>query len=250
MSDAAPRNGTYPPLDVPKPVAEGVWVVDSGPQMLLGLPFPVRMTVLRLGDGGLWLHSPTRYTGPLGEAIRALGPVRHLVSPGTGHWVHLPSWQRHFPEARVWAPDGVSERAAAAGLLLGPHGRLGAAAPAAWAGQIAQDMLRGWGFVEIAFHHAPSGTLVLTDTVQAMETHRLPLAAALYARAMGTAAPVGGAPRPVRLLMRRHAAANREAAARLLALAPERVIFAHGAFFAEDGAERLRNSWRWLLRGR
>ena len=28
----------YPPLDAPKPVADGVWIVDSGPQRVLGLP--------------------------------------------------------------------------------------------------------------------------------------------------------------------------------------------------------------------
>jgi hypothetical protein len=51
----------------------------------------------------------------------------------------------------------------------------------------------------------------------------------------------------VRLLMRRHVEANRAAAERLLALAPERVVFAHGAFYAADGAARLRRAWRWML---
>ena len=31
------QDGTYPPLDVPKPVAESVWVVDGGPQRVFGL---------------------------------------------------------------------------------------------------------------------------------------------------------------------------------------------------------------------
>ena len=26
---------TYPPLDVPKPVADGIWIVDSGPLRVL-----------------------------------------------------------------------------------------------------------------------------------------------------------------------------------------------------------------------
>ena len=34
---------------------------------------------------------------------------------------------------------------------------------------------------------------------------------------------------------------------RLLALNPRRVIFAHGAWFEEDGAHRLRRSLQWLL---
>ena len=88
-----PVEVTYPPVDVPKPVAAGVWVVDSGPQRVLGLPIPLRMVVLRLEDGGLWLHSPTRFSPALAAALTALGPVRHLVSPGTAHWMHLQAWQ-------------------------------------------------------------------------------------------------------------------------------------------------------------
>src|SRR3954470_1958886 len=65
----------YPPLDVPKPIADGVWVVDSGPMEVFGIPLPIRMTVLRLADGGLWLHSPTRLTPALAAALQALGPI-------------------------------------------------------------------------------------------------------------------------------------------------------------------------------
>lgn len=242
------RDGTYPPLDVPKPVADGVWVVDSGPQYVLGLPLPVRMTVLRLADGGLWLHSPTRHSGPLAQAIRALGPVRHLVSPGTAHWVHLPGWQAAFPEAKLWAPSDVVARAAGQGVTLRANGALGAEPPTEWAGEISQDVLRGRGFIEIAFHHAASRTLVLTDTVQAMEPARLPFLAGTLVRVLGAAGPAGGTPGHVRLLMRAQAEANRAAAGRLLALAPERVVFAHGAFFPEDGATRLRAAWAWMFR--
>jgi hypothetical protein len=108
-------------------------------------------------------------------------------------------------------------------------------------------VLRGRGFVEFAFHHAASRTLVLTDTVQAMEPGRLPLLAGWLVRLLGAAGPAGGTPRHVRLLMRRHAGDNRAAAQRLLALAPERVVFAHGTFYAEDGAARLRRAWGWML---
>jgi hypothetical protein len=242
-----PKDGTYPPLDTPKPVCDGLWVVDSGPQYVLGQPLPVRMTVLRLADGGLWLHSPTRHSVPLAQALRTLGPVRHLVSPGTAHWVHLPGWQQAFPEARLWAPAQVMARARNQGVELRAHGTVDATPPTDWAGQIGHDVLRGRGFIEYTFHHAASGTLVLTDTVQAMEPARLPWLTGTLVRLLGAAGPAGGTPRHVRLLMRRHLAENRAAAERLLALAPSRVVFAHGACFAEDGATRLREAWRWML---
>ncbi|TCZ62938.1 DUF4336 domain-containing protein [Roseicella aquatilis] len=241
------RDGTYPPLDVPKPVAEGVWVVDSGPMRLLGMPVPLRMTVVRLADGGLWLHSPVRYTTGLAAALQMLGPIRHLVSPGTAHWTQLQDWQAAFPEAKLWAPHGVVERARGQGTALRADGVLGPDSPPDWARQIGQDSLQGAGFVEIAFFHRPSRTLVLTDTVQAMEPARLPWAMGLLVRGLGAAGPEGGTPRHVRLVLARHRDHNRDAARRLLALDPVRVIFAHGAWYAADGAERLRRAFGWLL---
>jgi hypothetical protein len=45
--------------------------------------------------------------------------------------------------------------------------------------------------------------------------------------------------------LQRQAAA--EAAQNLLRKDPERVIFAHGSWFRQDGAAALRRSLRWLL---
>jgi Domain of unknown function (DUF4336) len=244
-----PRDGTYPPLDTPKSVAAEAWVVDSGPQRVLGLPFPVRMTVLRLGgDGGLWLHSPTRFSPALAGALAALGPVRHLVAPDTAHWTHLPPWQEAFPEARLWTAPGVTGRARKQGATLRTHAELGEAPPPEWSGEMEHALFTGPGFVEVAFHHHPSRSLILTDIVQAMEPARLPLPMRLLVRAVGSAAPGGGTPAYLRLVLGRRRVANRAAAERLLALGPERVIFAHGAFFAGDGAARLRRALAWLLR--
>ena len=53
-----PEKVTYPPLDVLKRVADNIWIVDSGPLRALGMPLPIRMTVIKLRDGGLLLHSP------------------------------------------------------------------------------------------------------------------------------------------------------------------------------------------------
>lgn len=241
------EDGTFPPLDVPKPLADGVWVVDSGPQRVLGLAFPVRMTVLRLADGGLWLHSPTRHTPALEAALTPLGPVRHLVAPNTAHWVHVSPWQKAFPDAKLWAAPGVVERARGQDVHLRAAGTLGDASPPDWAGQIEQAVFSGPGLVEVAFHHRATRTLVLTDGVQAMPSGELPLATRLFSRVVGSAAPDGATPAHLRLVLNRRRAANRAAAERLLALEPERVVFAHGDFFTYDGAARLRRALGWLL---
>lgn len=241
------EDGTYPPLDTPKPVAEGAWVVDSGPQRVLGLALPIRMTVLRLADGGLWLHSPTRHTPPLGAALEKLGPVRHFVAPNTAHWAHASPWHKAFPDAKLWAAPGVADRARGQDVHLRVSGALGEAAPPDWNGQIEQAVFSGPGFVEVAFHHRASRTLVLTDIVQALPSGELPLATRLFSRVTGSSAPEGATPAHVKLLLNRRRQANRAAAERLLALRPDRVVFAHGAFYAADGTARLRGALDWLF---
>ena len=65
---------TYAPLDILKPIDDGIWIVDSGPLHAAGaVPLPVRMTVMQLEDGGIVLHSPTRYDPGLRQEIESLG---------------------------------------------------------------------------------------------------------------------------------------------------------------------------------
>ena len=76
---------TYDPTGTLKPVAEGVWIVD-GPVIRFGylglrFPFPTRMTVVRLADGGLWVHSPTELSSSLESEIKSLGSVKALDCP-------------------------------------------------------------------------------------------------------------------------------------------------------------------------
>lgn len=86
----------YEPLHVLKPVSRDIWIADGGWIRLYGLPFPTRMTVVRLADGGLWVHSPIAELHGLGDAVAALGPVRHLVAPNWLHYAWVTAWQRRF----------------------------------------------------------------------------------------------------------------------------------------------------------
>ncbi|MEE4381127.1 MAG: DUF4336 domain-containing protein, partial [Pseudomonadales bacterium] len=111
----------YEPVAVPKAVAEDLWIVD-GPVVRMAMygariPFPTRATIVRLRDGGLWVHSPTPgLTETLARAVEALGPVAHLVSPNRLHYAGLPLWSARWPAARCWASPGVRARAAGQGV--------------------------------------------------------------------------------------------------------------------------------------
>ena len=244
---SSPDPATYPPLDVPKPVAEGLWIVDSGPMRILGAPLPVRMTVVRLASGDLWLHSPTPYDDNLRRELERHGPIRHLVAPDIAHWTFLEGWQQRSPDAVTWAAPGLRERAQVKKSAVRLDRDLGEAPPPEWAGDMEQTVVRGAGFSEVAFFHRPSRTLILTDIVQNLEPEKLPTIMRQVARFNGVLAPDGKAPVYLRLILRAKRRAAAAAVTRMLAWNPERVIFSHGRWFDRDGAAALRRSFRWLV---
>lgn len=235
---------TYPPLDMPKLIAENVWVVDSDHRMA-GADLPVRMTVLRMPDGSLLLHSPTRYSEEAQAAIEALGPIEHVVAPNTVHWSYMREWQAHLPAATYWAVPGLRKRKPVVRSGL----RLDRDLPPSddqWGDAVDCVMVKGLGVTEAALFHRSSRTLILTDLVVNVEPGKLPGLLALGARLVGSAAPHGKAPLYVRVAFKFGGGQARSAARRIIALNPERVIFAHGEWFETDAARRLKGSLAWL----
>jgi hypothetical protein len=239
-----PLPATYDPLDTLKPLADRVWTVDSGP--LHGL-MPLRMTVILLPDDSLLLHSPTRLTPKLQAELTALGPVSALVAPSPSHWMFVRDWQRAYPKAETWVAPGLAERkqVQASGLVIDHE--LSGTPPLAWGGAIDLVTVRGgFGFSEIALFHKPSRTLVLTDLVLNIEPERLPALMRPLARLLGITAPAGRAPTYVRALFKLGGWAARDAAARLVALRPDHLVFAHGRPFQGNTADALAQSLAWL----
>ena len=238
----------YPPLDTLKPVAPDVWIVDSGPHHAMGLAIPVRMTVVRLKTGEIWLHSPTRHDDRLRSEIERLGPIRHLVAPNVAHWIFVRDWDAHCGDALAWAAPGLRQRRQVKRSGTVFHHDLGPSAPSAWAGDIDQIIVPGgFGVNEVAFLHRTTHTLMLTDLVENFEAEKLPVLMRPLVRVAGAMAPDGKAPVHLRFAINRKRRAAAEAAQRLVDCAPERVIFAHGRWFDTNGTAQLRHSFRWLL---
>ena len=238
---------TYPPLDVPKPVDDGVWIVDSALPGPLGRVFGIRMTVLRLPSGDLVLHSPTRITAPLLAALDRLGRVRHLVAPNLAHLSFIADWKRAYPEATLWAAPGVATR----GKVRRGEVRIDRelhATPPEWGNAVALHLAPGGGgFTEAALFHRPSGTLVLTDLVFNLEATKVPPLLRPLIRLFGSLDPSGMPPPYLRALLKLRRRSLRDAARRLVALEPRRVVFAHGRWFEHDATASLRHALRWLL---
>ena len=241
-----PRPTGYEPLYVLKPVAPELWVADGGWIRFYGLPFPTRMTVIRLRDGGLWVHSPIADADGLADAVAALGPVAHLVAPNWIHYAWMPGWQARFPDARAWGCPGVVERARSRGVRLELDGLPGDHAPADWAGEIDQRLFDSGLHREVLFCHMPSRSLILTDLIENFEPRHMPWWSRPLLRLGGVCAPTGGMPRDIALSALRDPARMRALVQWMRAQAPERIILAHGQWFASGAqAEISRVFGRW-----
>ena len=78
------------------------------------------MTVIRLADGSLMLHSPVQCNDETRALVEELGPVRYVVSPNKLHHFFLGRWAEACPGAEIWAPPGLRRKR----RPEGPHCRV------------------------------------------------------------------------------------------------------------------------------
>lgn len=248
MSD----NGLYEPIDTLKPVAPDIWIVD-GPQARMatpfggGMPFPTRMTMVRLQDGGLWCHSPIAPDAALFAEIDALGPIRHLVSPNLLHYASIAAWKRRYPDAIAWASPGVRQRAAAQRIDVAFDADLSDAPPDAWVAALDQVRFRGSRVIEeFVFFHRASATLILADLIENFERDKLSRGMRWLAWLGGVLDPDGKAPLDMRMTFMGRKPLAREGFDRIVAWHPQRVILAHGRCYERHAEAELRRAFRWV----
>lgn len=131
------------------------------------------MTVVRLSNGDLFLHSPIKFDENLAKELRGLGRVRHLVSPNQFHYAHIGEWARAFPETIAWASPRVRRRARARHVDVEFTRDLDVTAPEEWRRDIDQFLFPGGYFKEFIFFHKDSRTLILTDTIINIELDKI-----------------------------------------------------------------------------
>ncbi|WP_373486547.1 DUF4336 domain-containing protein [Blastomonas sp.] len=225
------------------PWGEGIWTVN-GPEVSYSLsgvtiPCPTRMTVVKLQDGSLWLHSPVSCDPELVTAVSALGPVSAIVAPNTLHYTFLADWVRAFPATSTYAAPNLNTKF--------PHiafSVLGEQFSEKWRGDIDLHVVALGSFTEVVFFHRPSRTLIVTDLMQNFEASRVQGALVRTLLIVGGATGPNGRPSiEIRLAALLHRAALRRGVEQMLAWEPTGIILSHGECYQTDGVVEIKRAF-------
>ena len=221
-------------------LATDFWVVER-PQRFYGLEVGTRMTVIRLADGNLLLHSPVALDAALRRALDAIGRVRYAVAPNRVHHLYAGAVAAAYPQARLWVAPGLARKRPDLVFV----DVLGDEAPAEWRGEVDQVFFRGRPFEnEVVFLHRASRTLIMCD----LAFNFGPRAAAptrFLMRLIRSYGRFGPSTLDPWLIRDRRAA--RESLERILVWDFDRVVVAHGDVLECGGRDALRQGYAWLL---
>ncbi|WP_266180497.1 DUF4336 domain-containing protein [Dyella humicola] len=208
-----------------------------------GLRVSSRMTVVRLRDGSLWLHSPVPLSPEVRQQLAEIGTVRYIVAPSKTHHLFATECLAAFPDASLYgAPGLLQKRPDLRGMR-----ELSRSPEPAWAQELDQIFFDGipLGNETVWFHKA-SRTLIVTDLCQWWQGD-LPFTARAFA-ALTDVRNRLAVPRTIRLVVKdRHAA--RASAERILAWPFVRVVVAHNAIIDGDAHAAVEQAFAYFTRG-
>ena len=131
-------------------------VVMSFPWRVFGIDFARNVTLLRLRDGRVVIHSSAPFTTEDIAAIRRFGEPAWLVDATLIHDTFAKEGRAAFPNLPYLAPDGFTRAAGVATQPLSPP-------PSDWQGEIDVLKIDGNRMNEHALLHRCSATLVVAD---------------------------------------------------------------------------------------
>ena len=125
---------------------------------IFGIDFARNVTLIRIADGRLVIHSTAPFSAEDVAAIRRFGEPGWLVEGTLMHDSFAREGRAAFPQIPYLAPIGFSEVSGVAVEPLSPS-------PNEWSGQLEVIPIEGTRKQEHAFFHRSSRTLILADLI-------------------------------------------------------------------------------------
>lgn len=139
-----------------------IWIVEY-PIRFAAMDIFGRMTVIRLNNGSVLIHSPCRIDAGLKAEIDEIGPVAFIVAPGNYHHLYVADCQQCYPNSETFLCPGLEKKR--------PDLRfdwiLGNRPDHRWQHELDQIFIPSTKFItEVVFLHRESKTLILVDLLE------------------------------------------------------------------------------------
>lgn len=221
-------------------LAANLWEMEC-PLKAPGLRVGHRMTVARLANGRLWVHSPVAFDETISRTLAELGPVAYFIAPSRFHDLHWPAWFGHYPDATFCCVEGMKEDHP----KLPFQKVLRADMQEPWEFELPKLLIAGMPKLnEFVFLHAASRTLILADLVFNIDPRQQNLLGKLFLKINGIYGRAGCS----RIFRRfiRDRQAFRASVEQLLRWDFDRVVPGHGALVEHGGKRVLMDAFGWL----
>jgi hypothetical protein len=233
----------------PENLASNLWVVDQ-PDFSTGLAKSgTRMTVIRLANGSLFLHSPTKLNDETKRGLEAIGEVRAVVAPSRAHHLFVADYIKAWPGAKLYGPPGLVGEIRDFRARLGARSdltldsTLGDEPDLSWAEQIEQHLFKGAPWLnEVVFFHPSSRSVIFTDLVSNVPADYKD--ARIFYSLVGAKGRFG--PHRIVRLMIRDRKAARESVTKILKWNFDRVIVTHGNVLESGGKAKFAEAYSYL----
>ena len=226
-------------MEILREFAPDVWIGEQ-PHRYLGVDLGIRMTVIRVAGGGLFVHSPIRLEPALRRELDAIAPVRFIVAPNRFHHLFAAEFARAWPEAELYCAPGLEKKRPDLKAVM-----LAEDPPAGWAGSIDQIVFRAFPPLnEVDFFHRSSRTLILTDLLfNFSDSHSgwTKIALALDGGSHGPAVP-----RSFKTILRFKKEQCRSLLSRILEWDFNRIVLAHGEPITRDAKRIFAAAWSFV----
>ncbi len=212
-------------------LSERLCVVEGA---LPSMPLKRVMSVVKLDDGSLVVHSAIALDPATQRQLEAWGTPRLLLVPNPWHRLDAPAYKTRYPELKIHCPEGAHKRVGKVVAIDGSYDTLPPTPPLTV--RYLDGVGRREGYLEL--HDDAGTTLIFNDAI--FNQPHLPGGFGFVYKLIGSS----GGPRVTPLLRLAMVKDRRALRAQLEALAEtpslRRVIVAHGARVEREPAAFLR----------
>lgn len=218
--------------------AENTWTFEQDLKFV-GLEIGARMTIVDLGGGKLFVHSPIRLTETLKSEIRKLGQVTYVVAPNRVHHLFIADFKAEFPEAKFYCAPGLQTKRKDFWF----DGIISDEQKFPWNPVLQHLCVKGAPFYnEVVFFDSRSKTLIVTDL--AVHIHKSKsLVTQVVFKAMSTIGRFGWNPIEKFLFIWNKKAFYKSIDG-ILQWDFERVILAHGESVTANGRQMFKEAFK------